>query len=148
LSEDDEASGRRSAVPGPTPHYPPEFEREAVELYRSSEKSIPKVAKVLGIADESLRRWVRQHEIDAGEGGPFHRGARGAAPPAPREQGANARKSDPEKSDGLLRQGGRDPVSRYRFIDVERAHLPVALLCRMLGVSSSGYYAWRSRRRL
>jgi transposase len=54
-------------VPGPTPHYPPEFKREAVELYRSSEWSIPKIAQELGIADESLRRWIRQHEIDAGE---------------------------------------------------------------------------------
>jgi transposase len=54
-------------VPGPTPHYPPQFKREAVELYRSSERSIPKMAKELGIADESLRRWICQHEIDEGE---------------------------------------------------------------------------------
>jgi transposase len=41
-------------VPGPTPHYPPEFKREAVQLYRSSGKSIPKMAEKLGIASESL----------------------------------------------------------------------------------------------
>jgi transposase len=54
-------------VPGPTPHYPPEFKREAVELYLSSERSIPKVAQGVGIADESLRRSIRQQQIDEGE---------------------------------------------------------------------------------
>jgi transposase-like protein len=42
-------------VPGPTPHYPPEFKKEAVKLYRSSGKSIPKMAEDLVIASESLR---------------------------------------------------------------------------------------------
>jgi len=47
--------------------YPPEFKAEAVELYRTSGKSIRDIANELGIAPESLRRWVAQHEIDTGK---------------------------------------------------------------------------------
>jgi len=36
-------------------------------------------------------------------------------------------------------------VSRYRFIDAEKAAYPIALLCRALRVSRAGFYAWRSR---
>lgn len=34
---------------------------------------------------------------------------------------------------------------RYRFIAVEKAHYPISLLCRLLQVSRSGYYAWCKR---
>ncbi len=36
-------------------------------------------------------------------------------------------------------------MSRFRFIDAEKAHFPVSLLCKIVGVSKSGYYAWKSR---
>lgn len=54
-------------MPGPTPRYPGEFKQEAVKLYRSSGRSFSEVSSELGISEESLRRWVKQTEIDAGE---------------------------------------------------------------------------------
>lgn len=33
----------------------------------------------------------------------------------------------------------------FVFIEAEKAHFPIAFLCRQLGVSPSGYYAWKRR---
>jgi transposase len=49
------------------PAYPPEFRREAVELMRSSGRSIPQIADELGVSPQSLRNWVKQNQLDRGE---------------------------------------------------------------------------------
>lgn len=36
-------------------------------------------------------------------------------------------------------------MSCYHLIDAERANFPVCVLCKVLGVSKSGYYDWRMR---
>src|SRR5579864_42878 len=46
--------------------YPPEFRREAVELFRGAGKSLNEIAGDLGVSTETLRMWVRQADVDTG----------------------------------------------------------------------------------
>lgn len=48
--------------------YTPEFKRDAVELVRSSGRTVTEVARELGVSAEGLRNWVKQAKIDRGEG--------------------------------------------------------------------------------
>ncbi len=55
-------------MPGSTPRYTPEFRAEAVKLLHSSpDKTVPQIANELGISDSSLRSWIKQSQIDAGQ---------------------------------------------------------------------------------
>jgi putative transposase len=36
-------------------------------------------------------------------------------------------------------------VTRFRFVEVEAAQFPVSLLCKTVGVTRQGYYAWKRR---
>ena len=53
-------------MPRTRPAYPEQARREAVELVRTSDRSIPKLAAELGCSPQTLRTWVRQAEVDGG----------------------------------------------------------------------------------
>ena len=55
------------ASPG---RYPDAFRVEAVELVRMGERSVPQIARDLGINEQTLRNWIKRAEIDAGRGAP------------------------------------------------------------------------------
>jgi hypothetical protein len=40
---------------------------------------------------------------------------------------------------------GCDPTEGFRFASAHQAEFPIATMCCVLGNSSSGYYAWRTR---
>jgi len=48
------------------PPYSLEFRREAVRLLRSSDRSVPRLARELGVSPQSLRNWSVQLDVDQG----------------------------------------------------------------------------------
>lgn len=46
--------------------YPPEFKRDVVTVARRGDLSVAEVAIDFGVAEESVRRWVKQADVDDG----------------------------------------------------------------------------------
>ena len=53
-------------MPKTRPPYPPEFREEAVRLALTSGKRTSEIAADLGVSYESLRKWIKQHQVDGG----------------------------------------------------------------------------------
>lgn len=53
-------------MPRSRPPYPEQFRREAVELVRTSGRTIKEIASDLGVTEQSLRNWVKRQEVDVG----------------------------------------------------------------------------------
>ncbi len=49
------------------PPYSQEFKREAVQLLRTSGRTIPQLANELGVSPQSLRNWASQRDVDDGK---------------------------------------------------------------------------------
>lgn len=47
--------------------YPKEFREGAIALARQGERSVPDIAKDLGIAESCLRNWLKQDKVDRHE---------------------------------------------------------------------------------
>ena len=129
-----------------------EFKREAVSLLAGSGRPLTQVATELGIQPSMLRAWRGNGTTAAGADGP-RRGSRrcnrraigraGRDPPPAEGAGSGA--------DGArhFKKGHRHLLGpaemRFRFIEDHRAVFMVRVMCAVLEVSASGYYAWRGR---
>jgi transposase len=55
------------SMPKTRPPYPEEFRREAVALIRSGQRTLPEASASLGVSQQTLRNWLKQEAVDAGQ---------------------------------------------------------------------------------
>jgi transposase len=119
-----------------------EFKREAVKLVGQPGASKVAIARDPGIAANLLGQWCRDTNVDA----------EGTSVPekvSPQEYERMRRELAKVKTERDILKGARllrsQPQVKYGFIAKYRAIWPTRTMCRLLGVSSSGFYDWLVR---
>ncbi|WP_099055767.1 IS3 family transposase [Streptomyces noursei] len=126
--------------------FSPEFRDEAVKMVVVESRPIAEVAREIQVNEGTLGTWVsRYRQEHAGEEPPLNISERARLRELERENRELRMKTEfLGKSCGLLRPG--IPVTeKYEFIDGESDNSPVQQMCAWAGVSTSGFYHWRSR---
>ena len=137
--------------------FSPEFKREAVALLESSGRPLLHVAAELGIQPSMSRSWraIQNGVPPCGRAGqasvPAHQGQRCPLQRISRPRTPSFGVSSSARAWSVMFQEKPSASSRrcrseaclYRASHA--AVYPVRLMCRVLEVSPSGYYAWRSR---
>ncbi|EIG9089349.1 TPA: IS3 family transposase [Serratia marcescens] len=119
--------------------YPEEFKIEAVKQVIDRGHSVSSVATRLDITTHSLYAWIKKYDPDSST----NKEQSDAQAEIRRLQKELKRVTDErdifKKSRGVLRKAVR---LRYAFIRDNSRCWPVRLLCRVLDVHPSGFYAW------
>jgi len=126
--------------------YPEEFKLEALEMLKTSGKSAGQIERELGITPGLLTKWRARFQIIQNGSEPAHLGPKDL-------DAAKCRDTTPEARIGCIRRGARNPKKavgllhsgareRYKMIDTLKKTYRMSLLCKVLEVSRSGYYAW------
>ncbi len=123
----------------PSPH-PPEFRRQAVELARKGDRPLLRLAKDLGISRSCLQKWLKEDDTGA------QPGAGDQLAELQRSNKQLQAENDILQRAAYLALGKRHPGAVYALIrELAAARVPVATACRLLRVSTSGYYDWLKR---
>ena len=127
--------------------YPLEFRRQMVALVRSG-RTADDLQREFRVSRESIRLWVAQAEQEEGDREALKSDERAELErlrrenrqaPAERDILSGAAAWPARETSGIP---SKDPPG---FVEREQAVYPIATMCRLLGLSTSGYYAWAKR---
>lgn len=120
------------------------YKAAAVGLVLDESKAVAAAARDLGLTESSIRSWVEQARADRTKG-------RTGLTTAEREELARLRKEVRElhgarlSKDGLGPLRGRPAIAFAAIATARAVRAPVRMLCRLVGVSPSGFYASQTR---
>jgi transposase-like protein len=130
------------------PAHSPDLRRRAIELARRGDRPLVQLAKDLGISRSCLHAWLKQDDADA------RSGAGDQLPTETRKKLTDLRRRTRQlqTENDVLRRAIHlalrkcSPKVLYALIrELADGGVPVAVACRLLHVSTSGYYEWLGR---
>ena len=117
--------------------YDDEFKRNVLRKVFDGQ-SVSSISREIGVNESLIHKWKRV-ALDNGDG--IKSGAELAEAAALKK-----RIQELEQENAHSKKGGADlrqmKLARYKFIDKEKAHHPVKVLCRVMRVGVSAYYAY------
>ena len=134
-------------MPRTHPAYPQELRQRLVELVHAG-RTPEELAQEYEPSAGSIRNWVAQGEHDTGQRSDGLNSEERQELRRLRRENKQLRieRDILKKSSGLVRSGERlDPGAGFEFVKANQAVWPVRTVCRVLGLSPSGYYAWVGR---
>ena len=136
----------KSTMPRRT-QYTIEYRQQIVAQARTG-RSAAAIAREADPTEDTIRRWIGQADLEGGHPADDTAEHRHRTKSQLRRENKRLRL----ERDILLRaltwfRGGQplDPRDGFAFVSAHRDLLPVRTMCRMLGSSASGFYAWTKR---